>query len=104
MPRLPETGAAGERQPPARRRIHLAMKKFFLLIAVALMSACAPPKKDANVNLAGYPPAFRAGYLDGCDSSKRASGQTRDDDRFKNDPQYASGWRDGYDICGKRKK
>lgn len=80
------------------------MKKFSLLIAAALICACAPPKKDANVNLAGYPPAFRAGYLDGCESSKRTGGQTRDEDRFKHDPQYASGWRDGYDICGRRKK
>ena len=82
----------------------MAMKKSFLLIAVVLSCGCAPQKKDANVNLAGYPPAFRAGYLDGCESSKRTSGQIRDEDRFKRDSQYASGWRDGYDICGKRKK
>ncbi|HKB83495.1 MAG TPA: hypothetical protein VKD04_09855 [Burkholderiales bacterium] len=80
------------------------MKKSFLLITAVLICACAPTKKDANVNLAGYPPAFRAGYLDGCDSSKRTSGQTRDEARFKNDPQYATGWRDGYDICARRKK
>ena len=80
------------------------MKKFLLLIAALLVCACAPPVKDANVNLAGYPPAFRAGYLDGCESGKRANAPTRDEDRFKHDSQYASGWRDGYDICGKRKK
>jgi hypothetical protein len=81
-----------------------AMKRICLLIATALVCACAPTKKEAGVNLAGYPPEFRAGYLDGCASSKRTSGQTRDNDRFKHDPQYASGWRDGFDICGKRKK
>jgi len=80
------------------------MKKFLLSIAASLVCACTPPLKDANVNLAGYPPAFRAGYLDGCESAKRANGPTRDEDRFKHEPQYASGWRDGYDICGKRKK
>ena len=80
------------------------MKKFSLLIVALLICACTPPKKDANVNLAGYPPAFRAGYVDGCASSKRSIGQTKDKDRFKHDAQYASGWRDGYDICGKRKK
>jgi hypothetical protein len=80
------------------------VKKIPFLIATVLICACASPKKDANVNLAGYPPAFRAGYLDGCDSSKRANGQIRDEDRFKHDPQYASGWRDGFDICAKRKK
>jgi hypothetical protein len=80
------------------------MKKFPLLFLIALLCACAPTKKEAGVNLAGYPPAFRAGYLDGCESSKRASGQTRDNDRFGHDSQYASGWRDGYDICAKQKK
>ena len=80
------------------------MKKTLPLIAVVLLCACTPTKKEASVNLAGYPPEFRAGYLDGCESSKQKSGQIRDNERFKHDSQYASGWRDGYDICGKRKK
>ncbi|HVY06888.1 MAG TPA: hypothetical protein VHB46_13010 [Burkholderiales bacterium] len=82
------------------------MNRLALIVAVAVLGACGSPpaKKEANVNLAGYPPAFRAGYLDGCDSSKRSSGRTRDEDRFKHDPQYASGWRDGFDICTKQKK
>jgi hypothetical protein len=81
------------------------MKKSSLVAATALMlCACATPKKEANVNLAGYPPAFRAGYMDGCESSKQTSAQVRDEGRFKHDSQYASGWRDGYDICAKRKK
>ena len=80
------------------------MKKYFVLITTALIFACTPAKKEINVNLSGYPPAFRSGYMDGCESSKRASGQNKDLDRFNHDPQYASGWRDGYDICTKRKK
>jgi len=80
------------------------MKRVAPLIAIALLYACTAPKKDASINLAGYPPEFRAGYLDGCESSKRSIGQKKDEDRFRHDPQYASGWRDGYDICGKRKK
>ncbi len=81
------------------------MKKITLLFALAALAGCTTPqKKDANVNLAGYPPAFRAGYLDGCESSKRGSGRSRDEDRFKHDPQYATGWRDGFDICSKQKK
>ncbi len=40
------------------------MKKFLLLIATALLCACTPAKKEVNVNLAGYTPAFRAGYQD----------------------------------------
>jgi hypothetical protein len=81
-----------------------ALKKIILLVATALACACTPTRKEANINLSGYPPEFRAGYLDGCESSKRTTGQTRDAVRFKRDPQYASGWRDGYDICAKRKK
>ena len=61
------------------------MNKSSLLIVAVLICACTPPKKEANVNLGGYPPAFRAGYLDGCASSKRTSGQTKDEDRFKAD-------------------
>jgi hypothetical protein len=80
------------------------MKNLLLLVATVLLAACAGPKKDPNVNLAGYPPAFHAGYVDGCESSKRESSEIKDKARFKNDAQYASGWRDGYDICARRKK
>ena len=80
------------------------MRKLLLLLAAGLLAACAPAKKEATVNLAGYSPAFRAGYGDGCESSKRTAGQIRDEDRFKHDAQYALGWRDGFDICGRKKK
>jgi hypothetical protein len=53
------------------------------------------------VNLAGFPPAFRDGYAAGCDSA-RARTPRRDDARFKTDRQYASGWRDGFDACGRQ--
>jgi hypothetical protein len=80
------------------------VKKFSLLLAAIVLSGCTPSRKEVNVNLAGYPPAFRAGYADGCESSKRSTGQVRDETRFKQEPQYASGWRDGLDICGRKKK
>lgn len=80
------------------------MKKLPLLLAAALLYACAAQKKEPNVNLGGYPPEFRAGYLDGCESAKRMVGQKKDEQRFKREPQYATGWRDGFDICGKHKK
>ena len=80
------------------------MKKILLLLAAGIIGACAPAKKDANVNLAGYSPSFRTGYGDGCESSKRTGGQIRDEERFKHDAQYALGWRDGFDICAKKKK
>ena len=80
------------------------MNKFPMMLAAMLMCACAPAKKDVNVNLAGYPPAFRAGYVDGCESSKKSSGHARDEGRFKHEAQYAAGWRDGFDICTRKKK
>jgi hypothetical protein len=80
------------------------MKRLSLLLAAALLYACAVQKNEPNVNLAGYPPEFRAGYLDGCESAKRAGDQKKDEQRFKREPQYVTGWRDGFDICRKQKK
>jgi hypothetical protein len=80
------------------------MKKVYLLLLIALLGACAGQKKEPNVNLGGYPPEFRAGYVDGCESAKRMVGQKKDELRFKREPQYATGWRDGFDICSKQKK
>jgi hypothetical protein len=78
------------------------MKRILAASALVLACACsAPQKKDPNVNLAGYPPEFRSGYLEGCDSARRKVTK-KDEKRFKTDAQYAAGWRDGYDICGKQ--
>ena len=54
-------------------------------------------------NLAGYPPAVREGYIDGCESAKRSRYARKDANRFAADPQYAMGWNDGNSICGKAK-
>jgi hypothetical protein len=73
-----------------------------LLAFVATLGACAQ-QKETNVNLGGYPPAFRAGYVDGCESARRVVGAVRDEGRFKADPMYATGWRDGFEICKQKK-
>jgi hypothetical protein len=73
-----------------------------LMIAAVVLTACAAPKPPPpRVNLAGFPPAFRDGYADGCDSARKGASKRRDDTRFSHDQQYAQGWRDGYDICRK---
>jgi hypothetical protein len=73
-----------------------------LILASVLVGACASPKPPPpKVNLAGFPPAFRDGYADGCQSAKPGAAQRRDEGRFAHDRQYAMGWRDGYDICRK---
>ncbi len=61
----------------------------------------APTASAPGINLAGYSMAFRSGYADGCTSVN--GGRKRDESRFKSDTDYAQGWRDGNDIC-KRKK
>lgn len=53
-------------------------------------------------NLAGYPPAVREGYIDGCESAKRTSYARKDTKRMAEDAQYSMGWNDGFGICGKK--
>jgi hypothetical protein len=87
-----------------------------IFAAAALITGCAsqetggpgsaPAPRPATpaspgINLTGYSPAFRAGYADGCNSV--TASRQRDEARFKADADYAQGWRDGNDIC-KRKK
>jgi hypothetical protein len=55
-------------------------------------------------NLAGYPPAVKEGYIDGCESAKRTEFARKDGKRMGEDKQYAMGWNDGFSICGARKK
>ena len=53
-------------------------------------------------NLAGYPPAVRDGYIDGCETAKGTRVRRKDAQRFAADPQYSMGWNDGFGICGKK--
>jgi hypothetical protein len=74
-----------------------------LALLALLAGACAQRNPAPNVNLGGYPPAFRDGYVDGCNSARSALPKTRDETRFRTDAMYASGWRDGHDICTRKK-
>ena len=53
-------------------------------------------------NLAGYPPAVREGYIDGCESAKKTQYARKDAKRMTSDPQYSMGWNDGFSICSRR--
>lgn len=91
------------------------MRIVLSLLIAALLAACAaqppatttepapraPTAAAPGINLAGYSPAFRAGYADGCGSVDAV--RKRDESRFKADTDYAQGWRDGNDICKRRK-
>ncbi|HEX3169310.1 MAG TPA: hypothetical protein VNM70_04520 [Burkholderiales bacterium] len=96
------------------------MRIRLLAVGAALIAGCAgqqtgptqpaetpptpkpPTAAEPGINLSGYSPAFRAGYADGCNSVD-AGARKRDEARFKAETDYAQGWRDGNDIC-KRKK
>ena len=90
------------------------MKLNYILLSTvaALVVGCATPQSESTpkpeieepqVNLAGYPPAFREGYIDGCNSARRNSDKIEDETRYKKDSMYAAGWRDGFDICSEKK-
>jgi hypothetical protein len=53
-------------------------------------------------NLAGYPPAVREGYIDGCESAKRSEFARKDAKRLAGDAQYEMGWKDGFSICARK--
>lgn len=55
----------------------------------------APPA----YNLAGYPPAVREGYIDGCESARESEHARKDARRMAADAQYAMGWNDGFSLC-----
>jgi hypothetical protein len=62
----------------------------------------APVQPPLPINLSGYPPSFKAGFRDGCDSFR--VGFRRDATRFNSDANYATGWQDGFSICRRRGK
>jgi len=102
------------------------MTRSLLVLSLVLLAGCAarpvaapPPVSTApespaqaqerrtqaarpTYNLAGYPPAVREGYIDGCETAKGTRYGRKDAGRFASDAQYQMGWNDGYGICGKR--
>lgn len=89
-----------------RDRHWRAVLRFVAVAAGAmLMAACgtAPPAATPlapAVNLSGFPPAFREGHADGCNSARGR--QVQDAERMKADALYAQGWRDGNTACRRK--
>ena len=89
------------------------MKHLITLIIFLVISGCAstntskkgkssdqlPPSTRPTYNLAGYPPAFKDGYIDGCETAKKSTYGLKDEQRFTEDNQYRNGWKDGYNLC-----
>jgi len=96
-------------------RRHVApLIALFLAACASVPPAPPPPETPAQAtqrrteaprpqyNLAGYPPAVRDGYIDGCETARASSYGRKDDKRIAADPQYKMGWNDGFAICGKK--
>jgi hypothetical protein len=58
-----------------------------------------PLSTRPTYNLAGYPSAFKDGYIDGCETAKKSTYGFKDEQRFIEDKQYRNGWKDGYNLC-----
>lgn len=94
------------------------MDRSAALILAVTLAACAalPPAPETPAqagerragaprpvyNLAGYPPAAREGYIDGCETARKSPYAYKDEKRFAADAQYRTGWNDGLSICGRR--
>ena len=57
------------------------------------------PSARPAYNLSGYSPAFKEGYIDGCETAKKSAYALKDKHRFANDKQYRLGWNDGLSLC-----
>ena len=96
-------------------RLHLPVLLALLISACATVPATPPapvvetpaeavqrraeaPKP--TYNLAGYPPAVRDGYIDGCETARKSSYGRKDAARMNADRQYSMGWNDGFSMCG----
>jgi hypothetical protein len=53
-----------------------------------------------SINLSGFPLPYRQGYADGCASVSGA--ERKDAGRFTGDPNYRTGWQDGFALCRKK--
>jgi hypothetical protein len=92
------------------------MRRPAALLATLVLAACAalPPQGEESpaearerrasapppaYNLAGYPPAVRDGYIDGCESARKSRYGRKDEKRFAADGRYRMGWNDGFAMC-----
>ena len=97
----------------------LATAVVFLLAGCAARPVAPPPVSTAPetpaqaqerrqqaarpaYNLAGYPPAVREGYIDGCETAKKSAYGAKDPRRISTDTQYRLGWNDGFSLCGRK--
>ena len=89
------------------------MGRLIVIMTILVIAGCASPNANKEMktpdplvsstrptyNLAGYRPAFKDGYIDGCETAKRSAYGLKDEKRFIKENQYRNGWKDGYNLC-----
>ena len=89
------------------------MARLIAIMTILVIAGCASPSANKKMkplvplvsstlptyNLAGYRPAFKDGYIDGCETAKKSSYGLKDEKRFAEENQYRNGWKDGYNLC-----
>jgi hypothetical protein len=85
--------------------------QIFLMMSLALLTGCAGlnserylSNKQAFMLSEGNPPAYVAGYVDGCSTGRRLGGDKhfkyhKNAVRFEKDALYARGWQEGQINC-----
>jgi hypothetical protein len=75
---------------------------FAALITALALGACGSVEETLIEQ--GLPPAYAAGYADGCASGTEAAGglfaeARKDASRYAADDQYTRGWDEGFEEC-----
>lgn len=73
------------------------------LACLVALGGCSTPGKTRQ---AMDGPMYPAGYADGCASAREAEKPfstevIQDRNMYRDDPSYATGWRQGYSACGR---
>ena len=90
-------------RPESRNaRAHRVQVTRIALPVALVLAACGSIEETMLER--GHPPAYAAGYADGCASGKAAAGglfadARKDARRHGADDQYTEGWDDGFEEC-----
>jgi hypothetical protein len=78
-------------------------RRLLCLAACVALTGCVTEAEMARTAPAG-PPAYKDGYVPGCESAAHAAGDiafkfSKDFDRYLSDAMYKQGWDDGFRVC-----
>ena len=90
--------------PPARLSVMKLLTATIAVAAAVLLAGCGILMPSHRETAAKNTPGFKSGYSDGCasatvqDTTYRAE-QVRDENLYKTDKYYRSGWSSGFYNC-----